>query len=367
MFFQESQNRGNMPSNLKKIKNKVKLLLRIIKWRLVDWPLYLKYSALKQPDNSDCNKKDLEMLREYYENGITLLDKIDLETQNYNFLNTVRELFEPMIEKYNTAPIKDKDLNYFDEKGRFWKFNNAKGGLSVSFTNENHPFSQEKFYPRDNDVKSYCFQDACDDFPFLKQLTHNTKVLRLFNYANFGEEKWTQPYSIKLERRTNAFFDKATGPVDRWPHIPHLDHHKTASKCFLYLNDVNEENGPIALSPSSHHWKLYPMLTELFLARKKTVFSNQIIKKMGVNPLKPYCAQAGTLLCFSTNAIHGATNIAEGKERWSVHLLYYTEKDWATDKLHRNNQLLQKGWERFKAIFAFPVRENKGDLESILN
>ncbi len=355
-----------MQSKVEKIKNKVKLLQRLVKWRIVDWPRYLKYSALKQPNTSDYNEKDLKMLRDYYENGVTLLDKIDLETPNNDFLNTVRKLFEPMIEKYNAALFKDEELDYVDEKGRFWIFNNVQGGLSVSFVNEDHPSYRKEIHTRKNDIKPYSFQNALEDYPFLRQLTQNPNVLTLFNYANFGEEKWAHPFAIKLERRTHADFNKFAGHVDVWPHIPHLDHHKSASKCFLYLNDTEEENGPIAFSQGSHHWKLYPQLAELFLARKKTTFSNQLIKKIGVNQVQPYCAQAGTLFGFTTNAIHRATSVAEGKDRWSVHLQYYTERDWASDKVYHNDQLLGKTWERLGAIFAFPAREIQGSLETLL-
>ena len=106
------------------------------------------------------------------------MDKVKLETPNSNFLDTVRELFEPMIEKYNAAPFKDEEWDYVDEKGQFWIFNNVQGGLSVSFVNENHLNYRKEVHTRYSDIKPYSFQNALEDYPFLKQITQNHNVLK---------------------------------------------------------------------------------------------------------------------------------------------------------------------------------------------
>ena len=41
---------------------------------------------------------------------------------------------------------------------------------------------------------------------------------------------------------------------------------------------------------------------------------------------------AGTLFCFTGNAVHTATNVEEGRERWTVQIYYYTNEKWLSDK-----------------------------------
>jgi len=91
----------------------------------------------------------------------------------------------------------------------------------------------------------------------------------------------------------------------------------------------------VAFSKGSHHWAASPTMLYDIMARRKTLFAPEDLERYGIRPFERVCGKAGSLFCFCSNAIHSATNVQPGRERWSLHLYYYGRRLWSSDKKER--------------------------------
>ena len=103
-------------------------------------------------------------------------------------------------------------------------------------------------------------------------------------------------------------------------------------KNYVYLNNVDETNGALAISNGSHHWKLYPKLLEYLKVRKNKTFPLKYIKRLKIPPILPFFGEANKVFGFTGNAVHRATNVHKGKERWTIQIYYHSLLPWSTEK-----------------------------------
>jgi hypothetical protein len=72
-------------------------------------------------------------------------------------------------------------------------------------------------------------------------------------------------------------------------------------------------------------------LREVFANRRKD-FTREDFARFGIEAMEPILAKAGSLLAFCSNAVHTASDVAPGKERWTLQFYYYGPRLWSTDK-----------------------------------
>lgn len=108
----------------------------------------------------------------------------------------------------------------------------------------------------------------------------------------------------------------------------HIDDGRKTLKFFLYLTDVNEDNGPFCYAPKSHGlsgWLKFCRIIEWFITTRhfSLYFMNEdkIINKY--NQVK-ICQDAGTVFCADTTGFHRATPVIKGERE--VFVVSFNEK-----------------------------------------
>ena len=115
------------------------------------------------------------------------------------------------------------------------------------------------------------------------------------------------------------FVEKNLGSGAGW----HKDAYYNQFKSILYLNDVNEKNGPFELLESSN--KIFGTI-DIALKLKKgypnTRFSNEEIQKIKTKKIKTILGTAGTLILVDTSLIHRGSPLLSGK-RYALQIIMF--------------------------------------------
>ena len=306
------------------LQQKAKLLEKIIHWRIFGQKQYYDISLLCDPIEKIESSENYNLLKTYYENGFVVIDGDTFEGEGETIILDIKEHFSEMIQWYDSLTAESKTIFLWDKRGIRWKLNKAKGLLQMMIPNPNHPkFSKLKSGFEDH-TSPYTLQEFLQEFPIFQKVIYHSSLLQLANYANFGD---SEPTSIILERKLHG----VDSDLDEFQ--PHVDHTMVVFKSFLYLNEVNDANGPLHLREGTHHWKKNPKLLEIIKTDNIRRFHvNGTLDKLKLPPCKVVQGKAGTQVAFSTNAVHHASNPEPGYERWSMQIYFYTFEPWSTDK-----------------------------------
>ena len=97
----------------------------------------------------------------------------------------------------------------------------------------------------------------------------------------------------------------------------HVDDNKRNLKFFIYLTDVDKDNGPFCYVPETHGYRGFKtfarwLFWEVF--RKRTFLYDFLInnEKLQKNEI-PICGKAGTLFCADTTGYHRASLVKNGE------------------------------------------------------
>lgn len=245
-----------------------------------------KYNRLVKPNSKLTDNKLAH--RELVENGIVILPNFFSQQEIEGFKASIPEnLFEP------TPEMQHSTSNLLAD--RFIPNANKIKGLELFFENEKI----------NNLVRSY--------------FSENAEQLRTF-----------------VRTKEN------TGPVSSFENFYHFDAFKNRVKVFLYLNEVTQEQAPVAYLKQSHksgYWRFFEEL-DMFTMYKKNekgyasddisayigcYFPHKIEKlKRKLNFEEIICTgQAGTIIIFDAKGLHKATQLLRGKREilmshWSI-------------------------------------------------
>ena len=299
---------------------------KFIKWYTIERPQYMKTAFLKAPETQEGQPKLTKILQEFYDTGIAFIPVENFEASTKKFLNNIQEIFKKPIQRFSSSPIEDKSVEYFDEKGRNWKYYNAESILSVRLADPRHYLYREmsNIYGDYKGDSPYTLSSAITEFPYLQDVLRNPTTLKLADYANFND---SEPVQIKIERKT--YTTKGEKYNEHYIHLDTVD--RSTFKSYVYLNDVSKKNGAITFSQKTHHWKLYPRLLKYIHVRGKQ-FPLEQINKLKIPPLQPVCGKTGTVIGFTGNGVHSAANVEQEQERWTLQCYYYSKTLWATNK-----------------------------------
>lgn len=313
----------------------------IVSWRLGGRKEYLRATTvLKNPINRHDNPALASMFKTYYEDGITAIDRIDPQ-QTTLLLNSVKEVLGDAIHAFDSAKQEDRWVTCVDDRGRHWTYYTLGGQVYIDIPNGDNLSLCGAEY----DAQTYTIQRLFEDHPHFQKLLQHPLLLEFCKYANCCD---ITPNILRVDRRIHASAANVISDA-----FPHVDDTRGMVKIYLYLNDVDETNAPFAISKGSHHWGWYPKLLELLMVLKIKMYTPDMIRRCGINPFEFYFGKAGTLLGISTNAVHRSTNLEEGKERWTVQLIYYLKDTWRTEKI-RNFQDMSLV-SRLRETFALPA------------
>ena len=270
--------------------------------------------------------------KRYYDDGIVVLQNQPFKKDIPKLLIDIKKIFQPMTEYFDQAPNIYKYNTIWDSSGRRWYFNKFMGTLQLHVPNmNNYSTQQNPNFSGDigGHINLYNTNSLKKDFPLLKKILEDKLLKKFVSYSNNTNELIN---SIVIERRTHA-------PVaDRDDFLPHVDKGHGVFKSFIYLNNVNQSNGPLYISKGSHHWGLYPkFLKDIYLRKMgdtsiEKALKTDIKKKWGINPLEPGVGSAGDQILFCPNALHHASSPIKNLERWTVQIYYNSELLWASDK-----------------------------------
>ena len=112
------------------------------------------------------------------------------------------------------------------------------------------------------------------------------------------------------------------------PYIPHIDK-KRYFKIFLYLNDIEINNGPFTVSTNSSVKENEKLRKNWWRKNDFNQFDTTIEKEHGllVNEknlfFKPMCLPAGSIIGFDSNCPHYGGNVKEGFYRNVLRFNYF--------------------------------------------
>ena len=163
------------------------------------------------------------------------------------------------------------------------------------------------------------------------------------NIARFSSDPWLNELSNSIVgvRTANAFTlankisggNGNKGSGEGW----HKDSSFRQFKAILYLNDVNENNGPFQLIEKSHelHQYLGDMRAAALPFRQLRIKDEQMERVIARDParLKTICAPRGTLILVDTASIHRGRPATEGA-RYAL-TNYYVERHQLTPEFAR--------------------------------
>lgn len=167
------------------------------------------------------------------------------------------------------------------------------------------------------------------DPEILEHLPHTAKLLanrdfqRLLQYANAHQRL---PF-FNIERINNGVqTDKAADPQKNL----HADTFHPTMKFWLYLDDVDERNGPFTYLPGSNRlsrqrlkWEYQSSLTAYkhpnrLAARGSFRFSEQDRADIGFNAPRAFTVKRNTLLIANTFGVHGRGQAEPGSTRLAI-------------------------------------------------
>ncbi len=311
---------------LKSIQGKFRLGWSSWIWRRGGRQRYFKEEPiLKFPDPSRAPGPVIyQKMQELYERGYTVLDTEQYRKLAQAALSQFREEFQEPIRIYDDPNAGDRRIVRVDDRGWYWSGGTTSGVIRLIFEDRSHPDYRAVFgedHAREMENKGVAtVQDLCAPYPWMRELLEDKALCAMAAYANGGD---TRPMAVQIERKTHSRKEAYN--------FLHFDTLSSTFKSYLYLTDVGEGTGPVSISPGSHHWKRYPLLLEDVMARKRSRFTLEDLERYGAAPLEPVNGSAGSLFCFTPNALHTATQVEPGRERWSIHLYYYSTRPYVSD------------------------------------
>jgi len=165
--------------------------------------------------------------------------------------------------------------------------------------------------------------ETLEHLPHTTKLLANRKFLRLLKYTN-GHQRL--PF-FNIERITNgAHVNQAADPQK----VLHTDTFHPTMKFWLYLDDVNEHNGPFTYRPDSNRLSRKRLVWEYkasqtahkhpnrLAARGSFRFSEQDCAEIGLKAPRAFTVKKNTLLIANTFGVHGRGQADAGSTRLSL-------------------------------------------------
>lgn len=323
-----------MNNTLMKMQKRLRLLSDTCHWYLLGKSQLLKTEPFLSKPVAGQPPTDLDQKKQrYYEDGVVILDEhFRTKEECRVFIEQVKKDFTEAIDIYNSTSPGAKAINQFDQAGRDWYISAGEGIIQLIHQDLEHPlyrtvFGEERYQTRiDQHVRS--IKDLYKDYPLVYDIVRNSSLTELASYAN----KSPRPIVVKIERKTHT---RGSGFNTEYVHY---DTNVSTVKAYMYLNDVDERTGALAVSYGSHHWNVYPKLLTDIKLRKRKGFNLKEMTRYGIPAFEKVCLPAGSLFCFTGNVLHCATDVEEGHERWTIQVYYYTNQSWSSDKaLSRSN------------------------------
>ena len=153
------------------------------------------------------------------------------------------------------------------------------------------------------------------DSDFLNILTKNDFIKKILYY--FFQ------IPTKIERCTyefkNGLSDKEKND-DKGEHCFHIDRGYGVLKFCLFLEDINEKNGPFCIIPGSHKWSksfksTFHRFFSTFYKTTKHLSDEETQKYIDINLQKTLTGKAGDLLVVNTGAFHKGTSLGKNTIR----------------------------------------------------
>ncbi len=253
---------------------------------LKDFLRYKKYQFLKYKNNSSFPKdiSNSVYLKKLKKNGFVVINNyFDLET-----CNKLRKIIDDFI-------IKKPEMSWKDSFGSDVRIHGAEN-ISLN----------------------------------MKELVKKKIVFT----QSIGQEYLNQKIGLYMIMANRITFEQCNlGSGEGW----HKDSYSNQFKSIIYLNDVDEKNGPLQIIKNSNS-NLF-MLNLFFKLRSKypsTRFSEEDINKLlnnKINKIIELTGKAGTLILFDTSYLHRGKPLINDK-RYALTNYFYPEKDFLNYKNH---------------------------------
>ena len=275
----------------------------------------------------------------------------------------MKSRLKSFLEGFNNF-IKFKRYNYFEKK------NNLSNFLSKKKNSENYKqiikdLKRNGYYV----IKNYLSVDKCKEIRliidnFIEMYPKNiwvdenksdhrimgaeniSKVIESLDLNLFTKEIGSQYLSQELElfmimANKTIFKNDNLGSGGGW----HKDSHSNQFKSILYLNDVNEENGPFEIIKSSNkdltNLKLFTKLKKKFPdTRYSSDDINNITDTNKTNIIK-ITGEAGNLLLVNTSLIHRGSPLKSGC-RYAMTNYFYSKNKLQNYKNHFPKRIIEK-------------------------
>jgi len=164
-------------------------------------------------------------------------------------------------------------------------------------------------------------------YPLLYKLYSNEKLKSFFKINELKENVNLVAKIERIKSVSNEKKDKVR--------TFHYDTYFNTFKAWLYLTDVNENNGPLIILEKSHHFSLKRLLNEWITSinyslskDKKNWFGYGLAtgnKEDAFAKAKKMIVKKNTLLFVNTNALHKRGEAESGSIRDSIH--FYTREN----------------------------------------
>lgn len=312
-----------MKALLQQVRGRVDAAYRAADWNLFGRAQYLAQPALVPAPDAKAGTAH----RSFYQDGAVMLDGAPYASGIAPALQALRGDFAEAIGILNDPASKGKKIKRIDARRRQWQIGTESGFIRLLFEDRRHPAFARIFgdaYAQAQDEQRVATtEDLYAAHPFIRRVAEDASLAQLAGYGNGGDAR---PLVVQLERKTHTEAEGNSMKV-------HIDQVNGTFKAYLYLTNVlAPEDGALELSKGSHHWKAYPVLLDEIMAKRRTKFTEAELPRFGVAPLSPVFGPAGSFFAFTSNLLHRATNVAPGRERWSVHFYYYATQPWSTEQ-----------------------------------
>ena len=121
--------------------------------------------------------------------------------------------------------------------------------------------------------------------------------------------------------------------------FPHTDETHFL-KFFIYVDDVNSENGPFNVLPGSQN--TFKKIRKKWISSGKNRHDRDKIVKKDLSQMIPVTGKAGTLIIFDTDVAHNAGIVDKGHHRSIVRFDFYSPKENCTTFLQRTIAKIHK-------------------------
>ena len=255
----------------------LKQILHLLKNEIL-FEIYRFFKKEAYEKNIDCNIEIVKIAKLIKDNGFAVIDNFYNEYECKNLRNEIDFL------------IIDRE-----EKAFLWA--DASG----------------------SDKRIFC---AEDDSELVRTFFNNSFIINVASaYGNMKME-CSNTLAARIEYKSGNL-----GSGEGW----HRDSNNFQFKALLYLDDVEEKDGPFQILKGSHRF-ITKIIDTVFINKEdiSARFNNkdmEVLLKRYPSKFKTFAAQKGTLILVDTSCIHSGKPLGKGGKRYALTNYYYPSYD----------------------------------------